>query len=294
MVIQKIFSPDTVSLIKILGRNDRGEIYAQYTFLSIGNILRERLWLKTQSAILTSATLQVGESFGYIQKTLGCEQFKTLELASDFDYSKQALVFLPSDIGDIRNSETRKQANQFIFDLVKIVWGRTLCLFTSFAAMKETVVQIYSNMKEIGIDLLTQWMSGAKQKLLESFKKNAAKSVLFGTDSFWEWVDIPGSDVELLVIHKFPFMVPTDPVFQARAKLFTDSFLEYSVPAMILKLKQWIGRLIRTKTDKGIIVILDRRIDSRWWQLVRESFPAGIPVRSGISSDFLKLLSSKR
>jgi len=121
MVIQKIFSPDTVSLIKILGRNDRGEIYAQYTFLSIGNILRERLWLKTQSAILTSATLQVGESFGYIQKTLGCEQFKTLELASDFDYSKQALVFLPSDIGDIRNSETRKQANQFIFDLVKIV-----------------------------------------------------------------------------------------------------------------------------------------------------------------------------
>jgi DNA polymerase-3 subunit epsilon/ATP-dependent DNA helicase DinG len=160
--------------------------------------------------------------------------------------------------------------------------------------MKETFVQIYSSMKEIGVELLTQWIGGSKQKLLENFKKNAEKSVLFWTDSFWEWVDIPGSDVEVLVIHKFPFMVPTDPIFQARSRLFHDSFLEYSVPAMILKLKQGIGRLIRTKTDKGIIVILDKRIDSRWWQLVRESFPAGIPVRSGISADFLRLLSSKK
>ena len=185
-VLQKIFSPDTASLIKILSRNDRGEIYAQYTFLSIGNILRERLWLKLQTAILTSATLQVGQSFAYIKKTLGAEQFQTLELASDFDYAKQALVFLPSDIGDIRNSETRKQANEFIFDLIKIVGGRTLCLFTSFSAMKETFVQIHSSMKEIGIELLTQGIGGSKQKLLESFKKNAARSVLFGTDSFWE------------------------------------------------------------------------------------------------------------
>jgi Rad3-related DNA helicase len=156
MILQKIFSPDSTGLIKIIARNDRREIYAQYTFLSIGNILRERLWLKLQTAILTSATLQVGESFSYIQKTLGCTQFQTLELASDFDYAKQALVFLPTDIGDIRNSETRKQANQFIFDIIKIVGGRTLCLFTSFAAMKETFVQIYSSMKEIGVELLTQ------------------------------------------------------------------------------------------------------------------------------------------
>lgn len=120
-VLQKTFSSDTDGLIKILARNDRSEIYVQYTFLSIGNILRERLWLKLQTGILTSATLQVGESFSYIQKTLGATQFETLELASDFDYSKQALVFLPTDIGDIRNSETRKQANQFIFDLIKIV-----------------------------------------------------------------------------------------------------------------------------------------------------------------------------
>lgn len=160
--------------------------------------------------------------------------------------------------------------------------------------MKETFVQIYSSMKEIGIELLTQGIGGSKQKLLESFKKNSSHSVLFGTDSFWEGVDIPGSDVELLVIHKFPFMVPTDPIFQARSKLFKDSFLEYSVPAMILKLKQGIGRLIRTKTDKGIIVILDRRIDSRWGQLVRESFPSGIPVRSGMSGDFLRLLLSRK
>ena len=96
------------------------------------------------------------------------------------------------------------------------------------------------------------------------------------------------------MIQKLPFAVPTDPVFLARSRLFKDSFLEYAIPGMILKLKQGIGRLIRTKQDKGVIVILDNRLESRWGKIVKESFPDGLPMRSGFSSDFIKLLSAKR
>ncbi|MDQ1343838.1 MAG: polymerase subunit epsilon [Patescibacteria group bacterium] len=128
--------------------------------------------------------------------------------------------------------------------------GRTLCLFTSFASIKEAYLQINPILKKEGIQLLSQGMSGGKHKMIEQFKKTADHSALFGTDSFWEGVDIPGKDLEMLFIHKFPFAVPTDPIVMARSRLFRDPFSEYSVPQMLLKLRQGIGRLIRTKDDR--------------------------------------------
>ncbi len=142
--------------------------------------------------------------------------------------------------------------------------GRTLCLFTSFSSIKEAYLQINPLLKKEGIHLLSQGMSGGKHKMIEQFKRTADRSVLFGTDSFWEGVDIPGKDLEMLFIHKFPFAVPTDPVVMARSRLFRDPFSEYSVPQMLLKLRQGIGRLIRTKEDRGVVVILDGRINSSW------------------------------
>ena len=116
--------------------------------------------------------------------------------------------------------------------------------------------------------------------MIEHFKKNSKTSALFGTDSFWEGVDIPGKDLETLIVYKFPFAVPTDPVFKARSRLYRDSFAEYSLPAMILKLRQGLGRLIRTKNDRGIIVLLDARINSNWGERVKTGFPEGIKIRT--------------
>ncbi len=107
-------------------------------------------------------------------------------------------------------------------------------------------------------------------------------------------MDIPGKDLEILFIHKFPFAVPTDPVVVARSKLYRDAFSEYSLPQMLLKLRQGIGRLIRTKEDRGVVVILDSRVRSSWGNAVASAYPKGIRVREGLSADFVDMIRKKR
>ncbi|MDQ7022318.1 MAG: helicase C-terminal domain-containing protein [Candidatus Gracilibacteria bacterium] len=119
--------------------------------------------------------------------------------------------------------------------------------------------------------------------------------MLIGTDTFWEGIDIPGSDLKYLVIHKVPFMVPTDPIFQARSALFQNAFMEYGVPKSILKLKQGFGRLIRTKEDTGIIIFLDDRIYSTsWGKVFYDAFPDNIKIRKGKSEELIHILQKKK
>lgn len=218
--------------------------------LDVSALLKDRLWSKLDTAVLTSATLAVGGDFSFIKRTLGLSDFAFSILDSDFDYANQATVFFPTDLGDVRNEFDRRRISDFIGDSILAKGGRTLCLFTSFAAIKETYLRVNPALKNAGIQLLSQGMSGGKHKMIEQFRRSADHSALFGTDSFWEGVDIPGKDLELLFIHKFPFAVPTDPIVRARSALYRDSFAEYSVPQMLLKLRQGIGRLIRTKEDR--------------------------------------------
>lgn len=119
-------------------------------------------------------------------------------------------------------------------------------------------------------------------------------SILLWTDSFWEWVDIPGENLKYLIIHKFPFSVPNDPIFQARSVFFKDSFKEYAIPKAIIKLKQWFWRLIRSKNDTWIVILLDNRIYStKWWDMFYSAFPEGINVKTVSSESFLKILEKK-
>lgn len=216
----------------------------------MGKMLESRLYGSLDACIATSATLSVHGDFSYIEKSLSMQSFSKHILSSDFDYASQALIFIPSDIGDIRDTVNKERIHTFIGDILHIVRGRTMGLFTSFSSIKEVFLQINPLLKKEGISLMTQGLSGGRQRMIEHFKLHADSSVLFGTDSFWEGVDIPGKSLETLIIYKFPFAVPTDPVFVARSRLYRDSFSEYSLPAMIIKLRQGLGRLIRTKTDK--------------------------------------------
>ncbi len=294
VIIKEILKNEKDSnFIKVVYKDERNWVWVFHTLLNAWSYLKENLWSKLDSSILTSATFKIWDSFDFIVGTLGLSDFTTHELKSDFDYSKQALVYIPSDIWDIRSLIERKRVNDFIKDIICAVWWRTLCLFTSFLTIKEAFLQIFPDLKKLWINLLVQWLWWGKYKLLENFKLKSSNSVLFWTDSFWEWVDIPGSDLEMLIIYKFPFMVPSDPVFQARSKLYKDSFYEYSLPNMILKFKQWLWRLIRTKNDKWIIVVLDKRIDSAWWDIVKNSFPDWINIKSWDTELFLKLLNNK-
>jgi ATP-dependent DNA helicase DinG len=168
----------------------------------------------------------------------------------------------------------------FLRIFYKKVQGRTLTLLTSFSSIKSIYLWLNADLKKEWIHLYPQSILWSKSKLMNMFLRNSSNGILLWTDSFWEWIDIPGEDLKFLVIHKFPFLVPTDPIFQARSIFFQDPFLEYSMPKAIIKLKQWFWRLIRTKTDTGVVILLDDRIYSTmWWKAFFNAFPSDIDIQ---------------
>lgn len=260
------------------------------TVLSPGKFMAENLWNDLGSVILTSATLDMQDDFNYIRKSLALEDFQSLKLESDFNYAKQAPVYIPNDLGSIKNNIGNIQ--NFLEQLISSVKGRVLVLFTSYGVIKDCFSALSPKLSKQGTTILAQSISGGKHKQIELFKQNAEKTVLFWTDTFWEWIDIPGDDLRYLVIHKFPFDVPTDPIVMARSKQYQDAFSEYSIPRAILKLKQWFGRLIRSKTDSGVVILLDDRIfSSSWGERFYAAFPADINIKISNSQKLFEVLN---
>lgn len=260
------------------------------TVLKPWEFLEKNLWSKLESVVLTSATLQMEDDFKYIDSTLHLQNFEKIILPSDFDYEKQALLFIPQDLGSVKNN--LPEVVSFLRSFFLNVWWRTLVLFTAFAAIREVYTTLKIELEREKMNLLAQWVSGSKYKQIDFFKKHPENSILLWTDTFWEGVDIPWEDLQYLIIHKIPFSVPSDPIFQARSKLFQDSFSQYAIPKSILKLKQWFGRLIRTKNDTGIVVFLDDRIfKTKWGEQFLSSFPKDIKVRYGSAEKLLDILA---
>lgn len=278
--------------IPIFSCNRNGNNTLSYTVLKPWNFLKAILWDKIDSVALTSATLKINNTFDYIKNTLHLIDFDFLSFESDFDYSKQALLFIPNDLWSIKYNNPK--INEFVSNFLHIVRGNTLVLLTSFNSIKDLYLTLNLPLKKIGTSVLAQWVAGSKHKIANHFKNHASNSVILGTDSFWEWVDIPWDDLKYLFIHKFPFSVPTDPIFKARSKLYKDGFREYSIPKAIIKTKQWFGRLIRTKKDNGIVILLDDRyFSTAWWVAMKWSFPHNINIKTGNSESFLELIKSK-
>jgi Rad3-related DNA helicase len=263
------------------------------TVLSPWNFLKSNFWNKLESIILTSATLQMQDDFAYIHRTLQTHWFQTEYLESDFDYTKQALVCIPNDLWSVKNNA--EQIVIFLWTFFRIVQGNTLVLFTAFAMIRSVFSALKIDLQREWISLLAQSISGSKHKQIESFKKHSHNSILLGTDSFWEWIDIPWEDLQYLVIHKIPFPVPSDPIFMARSKLYSNSFEQYAVPKSILKLKQGFGRLIRTKKDSWIVLFLDDRIyTTRWGEKFLSAFPSDIKVRYASSEKILSIFDRNK
>ncbi len=290
-IIYHIFSPLEVfeTLIPTIQEREWYGIILEYTLLNPWSFLAETLWQKLDSVVLTSATLQIQESFDYISHMYYLNEFDFYVLKTDFDYSKQSLLFIPNDLGSIKYN--LQQVFDFLREFLIRVGGNTLALFTAVSMVRDSYVAINSDLKAQGVNVLAQSVSGSKQKQIEAFKKSANNTVLFWTDALWQGVDIPWDNLKYLVIHKIPFMVPTDPVFQARSVLFDDAFREYSIPKSILKLKQWFGRLIRSKTDSWVVVFLDDRVFSTsWWEQYFSAFPEDIPVRISSSQNLFDVI----
>ena len=224
----------------------------------VGGALRRTLIDRHRSVVMTSATLGVAGSMTFTMDRLGVlDVAGTLRVGSPFDHARQAVLIVPSDIALPHDEHFAEEAAAIVADVARALNGRTLVLFTSHAAMRGVGAQL-AGLEDSGIAVLTQGVDGSRRAILERFA--AGGSVLLGTQSFWEGVDLPGDQLRCVVIAKLPFPVPDDPLIQGRSERYDDPFREYQLPLAALRLRQGYGRLIRTKTDRGAVVLLDRRV----------------------------------
>ncbi len=251
--------------------------------LNISEILADNLFSLRESAILCSATLSHNKQFSFAKKQLGFESEELKNrgiieklLESPFNYKEKVLLATPSDMPDPRSPSYQQMLCENILKAVKVSQGGAFILFTSYSSLGHCYDKVESELIESGLLPLRQGDEN-RNTLLKIFKENP-NSVLFGTDTFWEGIDVPGFNLRQVIITKLPFPVPSEPIFQAKCKQIEaegkSSFMEYSVPKAIVKFKQGFGRLIRTKKDFGTILCFDSRlIQKAYGRLFISSLP---------------------
>ncbi len=249
-------------------------VFLQATPIDVSAILRQSLFDRFDSIVLTSATLAVANGFSYIKTRLGLDGARELIVPSHFDYESQVIFYVPPDMPDPRDANFSAQATVRIRQLLEITRGRAFCLFTSLAQMQ----QVYDALLgQLSYPMLLQG-SAPKTALIEQFRATP-NAVLFATSSFWQGVDVQGEQLSAVIIDKIPFAVPSDPIVQARGRAIDEdggnSFFDYSVPAAVITLKQGFGRLIRSLNDRGLLALMDNRIlKKQYGRVFVESLPA--------------------
>jgi len=254
-------------------RGGAQHVFLQATPIEVAPILREGLWEGLESAVLTSATLAVTGGFDYIRRRLGLDHARELVVPSHFDYSTQALLYVPPDLPDPRTPQFAGRASEVVRQTLEMTQGRAFCLFTSYAQMNEIHRRLSD---QLDFPMLLQG-TAPKNALLEEFR-STPHAVLFATASFWQGVDVQGEQLSCVIIDRLPFAVPGDPVVAARIRAINEeggnAFYDYQVPAAVISLKQGFGRLIRSLNDRGLLVLLDNRIlRQRYGQVFLESLP---------------------
>lgn len=247
--------------------------YLQATPIDVSALLTTSLFDSYSTVVLTSATLTVASGFTHITKRLGLNSARELIIPSHFNYQQQALLYLPPSMPDPREPDFLMHASERMRRVLEITEGRAFCLFTSYSQMR----LLYDRMlAELPYPLLLQG-TAPRNLLLQQFR-DTPNAVLFGTSSFWQGVDVQGEQLSCVIIDRLPFAVPTDPVIKARMEAIETAggkpFFDLQIPAAVIALKQGFGRLIRSLDDRGVLMLLDPRIQrQRYGRIFLDSLP---------------------
>ena len=270
---------DYVYWVEAQGR-PRPRVALECSPVSVAADLKRLMFDELRTVIITSATLCVGKTdrFDFIRRRLGVDDAHELQVGSPFDYDRQTRVYIPSGMPNPNDFEPFAAAvGREVERYVEHTHGKAFVLFTSYRLLREVAGTLHERLETDGIRCFVQGEGMPRTTMLERFREDT-DSVIFGTDSFWQGVDVRGEALSNVIITRLPFAVPDHPVIQARLEKIRDEggdpFMEYTIPDAVIRFKQGIGRLIRTKTDRGIIVVLDPRIlTRRYGRLFRESIP---------------------
>ena len=261
------------SLASVFGRYDEEQIQwldvvrrsltLHSTPLAVGPILAEKLFAEKESVILTSATLAADSGFDFLRQRVGFpEDSDELLVDSPFNYRRNTLLLVPDDLPDPRRAADHAHgAAQVILNMARELDGHLLALFTSHSALRDASFRVRGQLRADGIAVLAQGIDGTPRRLIDRLQSDP-RAVLLGTASFWEGVDLESGILRALLLCRLPFPVPNDPIIKARGNLYNNPFNDYQVPNAVLRFRQGFGRLIRSKTDRGAVVILDRRIQT--------------------------------
>jgi ATP-dependent DNA helicase DinG len=247
--------------VYFLERRQRG-VFLRAAPIDVAPIVRSLLLERLDAAVLTSATLAVDGSFDYVKTRLGLGAPRELRLPSEYDFSRQAILYLPRRLPDPRSHAFGPAAAREIGEILRRTEGRAFVLFTSYARLREVAPLLAD---AVDYPLLVQG-AAPRSALLRRFRETP-HAVLLATTSFWQGVDVPGDALSCVIVDKLPFAVPGDPIVAARIEALAargaDPFLEYQVPLAILLLRQGLGRLIRHRQDRGVLAILDPRVRTK-------------------------------
>jgi ATP-dependent DNA helicase DinG len=270
----EVFRSGTLeNYVSWIERRGRG-VFLEACPVDVSGMLRERLFEHVPSCVLTSATLTVAESFDYFRQRIGMDSGRELSLSTEFNVRSQTMLYVPKGMPDYRHPMYLNRAAQEIRGILNASHGRAFVLFTSYQQMMAAYELVATH---VPYPCLVQTRNAGKSRLLDEFKITP-NAVLFATSSFWQGIDVKGEALSAVIIDKLPFQVPSDPLVSARMSRVEreggSAFSDYQVPHAILRLKQGLGRLIRSKSDRGVLSILDNRLSTKGYgKLFMASLP---------------------
>ncbi|MBI2911574.1 MAG: hypothetical protein HYY05_05475 [Chloroflexi bacterium] len=282
-------TPDLVTWVALSGRGDGASLHGAP--LAVGPLLEKQLFQRKSSVVLASATLRAGGTFDHFRERVGLPASAEVAVDSPFDYGRAALLLLPADLPEPNQPPYTAAVADLLRRLAWETQGRMLVLFTSHAALRAVHRLLAPELEANDILVLGQGLDGQPARLLSALRENS-RTVVLGTSSFWEGVDVVGPALSVVVMARLPFAVPTDPVFAARSECYEQPFVQYALPEAVLRFRQGFGRLIRSSNDRGILVSLDRRLEARsYGRIFLQSLPPcpivrlpahEVPARAGV------------